>query len=197
MKRLFTIGITSIALLLAPFVSLPATALSWDDIFGGASSPAQQVERGVQAVTNEAPDSEHSCARVENHEYEVCTAYIANSSSAVLVPYYKYAHAEDGWQRYVTYRLGSRYHGSAYDAMRQRTASWPSGINDVDAPRIHIVSVDSDLSSNTATLVTRESWRVTDQDGNVLYQESDQKHVVTMRRVQSYVLHKWVVTDIR
>lgn len=192
MKKILVASIVSLALAIVPLSATPASALSWSDFFGGSSS----AQTATQPAVDET-DDEHPCLRATNHEYEVCTAYIANASAAVLVPYYKYANSTDGWQRFSTYRLSSRYVGDAYMTIQDRTASWPSGVHEVSVPDIHIVSVDSDLADNTATVVTRESWKVTDQTGQIIYQEMDQSHTITMQRVPSYVLHKWVVTNIQ
>jgi hypothetical protein len=164
------------------------SALSWNDLFGSSANVSTQASD---------TDYKHPCLRFTDHEYEVCSAYIANASLAVLVPYYKYANTGDGWTRYVTYRLGSRYIGRAHDQIQSRVASWPTGTNEVDAPHIEIMSVTSSLTTNIATLVTKESWRVQSSDRTVLYQEVDQQHVIMMQRVPSYILHKWVVTDVQ
>lgn len=187
MKRFVQIGVVCLMIALTPLMGGSASALSWRDLFGDSTRTSMQ-----QTVT----DDEHPCLQFTNHEYEVCSAYIANSSLAVLVPYYKYANANDSWSRYVTYRLGSRYTGQAYEQMRNRVAAWPAGKNDVGVPHIDILSVSSSLATNTATLITKESWRVESSDDTLIYQEIGQQHVVTMERVPSYVLHKWVVTNV-
>lgn len=138
------------------------------------------------------------CAHYSGHVYEVCTAYLANSSLAVLVPYYKYATSSNGTlARYVSYRLGSRYTGQAKNVIVQRVKGWPTGTHDVAVPVIKILSVHSSLTTNTATLQTEESWKVTTKSGRVIYRETNRHHTVTMHRVQSYLLHKWVVTNLR
>lgn len=189
-------------------VAAPASALT---IFGfsfgaapAASTTAPQndvtAREQVDTLTRDVIDNvdPHTCLQFTNHEYEVCTAYIFNSSMADLVPYYKYAHsANAGLARFVDYRLGSRYTGSSNTLIRDRVAAFPSGEFDVDVPAIKIVSVNASLATNSATLQTVESWRVTDKADNVIYQETDVPHTVTMARVPSYVLHKWVVTSIR
>lgn len=139
-----------------------------------------------------------ACLHYAGHVYEVCTAYIANSSLAVLVPYYKYANGSNTTlRRYVTYRLGSRYSGQAYRLITARVAQWPTGTMEVAVPYIRIIAVHSSLRTNTATLTTQETWQVTTQTGRVVYQERNQRHTITMHRVPSYILHKWVVTNLQ
>jgi hypothetical protein len=194
MKKFIRIGIVSLALItMSLFNGVTTSALSWHDLFSGGSSAVTPQ----QSVIANSTEEEYPCLQITNHEYEVCTAYAANSAAAVLVPYYKYANSTDAWSRYVTYRLGSRYSGQAYEDIRSRVASWPAGKNEVEVPRIHIVSVNSDLTTNSATLVTQETWSVEAPDGTILYSESNREHAITMARVPSYVLHKWVVTSIR
>lgn len=173
--------------------------------FGDQSTQASTGRGDATGTTTSLPspilndtNDTHPCLQVTNHEYEVCTAYIANSSLAVLVPYYKYAHSSNATlQRYVTYRLSSRYTGNAYNLIVSRVGSWAPGEYDVEAPHIAITSVNSSLPTNTATLVTHESWTVTDRYGRIVYQENNAQHVITMQRVPSYILHKWVVTSIQ
>ncbi len=142
--------------------------------------------------------TEHPCLRATNHEYEVCSAYVGNSSLAVLVPYYKYANSTNASSAgYVSYRLGQRYVGAANTLLTQRVKAFGVGTNNVSVPTIKILSVSSNLPNNTATLVTQESWLVRSKAGTVVYKETSARHVVTMNRVPSYVLHKWVVSDIR
>ncbi|HET6924330.1 MAG TPA: hypothetical protein VFH39_00685 [Candidatus Saccharimonadales bacterium] len=139
-----------------------------------------------------------TCAHYTNHVYEVCSAYILNAAHADLQPYYKYVHdPNSSVAGFVSYRLGSRYTGGAQRLITQRVANWPSGVNEVDGPDIRILSVTSSLQHNRATLATEESWTVRSASGAVLYQENHVRHTVTMARVPSYLLHKWVVTDIR
>lgn len=148
-------------------------------------------------VAQASDQARHDCVQFKNHEYEVCTAYVLNASLETLWPYYAYnTSGNSTLAGFVTYRLGLRYTGQAHDVLTQRVASWPQGSHDVAVPDIDIVSVDSNLSADTATLQTKESWLVTDGGGHVIYQENATPHAITMHRVPSYVLHKWVVSDI-
>jgi hypothetical protein len=154
--------------------------------------------RPVSAASTTDNTTFNACLQYTNHVYEVCTAYIANSSLAVLWPYYAYAKSPNiTLARYVQYRLGSRYTGQANATIMNRVSTWPAGNHEVDAPSIRVLSVNSNLQTNTATIVTQESWRVTDEAGRVIYQENNVRHISTMNRVPSYLLHKWVVSSIR
>lgn len=188
MKR-FIVSIMAMLMLAAgSAAALPTgpTVFSQNVAFPATSQPASLTQ------------TLQTCARYRNHVYEVCSAYIFNSSLAVLVPYYKYVHnGNTALERYVSYRLGSRYTGQANTLMKNRVAHWPAGTMEVGVPTIHISSVHSSLATNTATLVTSETWHVTTQSGRPVYQENNRRHVITMHRVPSYILHKWVVTNIK
>jgi|SRR5215471_12167055 len=143
-------------------------------------------------------DVTDSCLQYADHEYEVCVAYIFNASLADLLPYYKYAHSPNTSVRdFIHYRLGSRYIGQANTLLQNRVANWPEGTMSVAIPRIKITSVNASLATNTATLTTIESWKVTNSSRQVIYQENNAHHTSTMQRVPSYLLHKWVVTNIQ
>ncbi len=205
------IGGVTFAVLLAS--GGPASAFT---IFGfnfgsGEISQAQPINTDTTATEQSVGDqarnflndivanaNENTCLRFSNHQYEVCSAYIFNVAMADLLPYYKYANTNNAsLARFVSYRLDSRYTGDANTLIRARVSSWPAGDNDVDVPAIRILSVDSSLATNTATLQTQETWRVTDKLDNTVYRERAAYHIVTMARVPSYVLHKWVVTNIQ
>lgn len=208
------LGIISggVALIVLLGSRVPVSAISIFGLNFSASRPTpaiaqtstdQQMENGIskqaESFLNDmvANANENTCFRYTNHEYEVCTAYLFNSSFADLVPYYKYANsANASAARFANYRLSSRYIGQANEVIRERAAKWPTGDYDVDVPGIKILAVNSSLATNTATLRTQEYWRVTDGNGNVVYLESGMYHNITMARVPSYLLHKWVVTDL-
>lgn len=163
-------------LTLLALLALPASS-------GGAS----QRSNGVSA-----------CLHYHQHQYEICTAYIANSSLSALLPYYKYVHSPNSARRAAALnRLKSRYYGSARRLIVHRVAGWPRGENHVSLPDISIVTVYSEKDANRATMVTRESWRVTSGSGRVLRSEKKGMHMVSMRRVRGLVVHKWVVTAIQ
>lgn len=198
-----TSSVTHRSVTASPTVSAQSTMQSAPAV-SASPTPQPSTSSGVTTAntpsqpSSSASDTLNVCLHYSGHVYEVCTAYIANSSLAVLVPYYKYAKSTDAaLSRYVTYRLGSRYTGQAYDVITKRVASWPAGTYDVSVPDIRILSVSSSLQTNTATLVTEESWKVTSDTGQVMYQENGQRHTVTMHRVPSYLLHKWVVTNLQ
>lgn len=215
MKRMILMIAVAVMAALAPLPAVHVSALSlfgreWN--WNGANTTGQNntnsytyYESNINSYQSNAGNStmtdtgtDYPCLRYSDHVYEVCSAYVANASLAVLVPYYKYAASPNtGTSRYVGYRLGSRYYGDAYDTIRNRVAAWPGGTRDVAIPTIRILSVSSNLQTNTATLTTEETWRVTDKNDRIVYQESNVRHAITMQRVPSYFLHKWVVTDIR
>lgn len=216
MKKLI-VSIAAIVLVAACTSSVTSgnrTASATSQSASRASDSAPQttadttVESGSASEATETPSSPSrasstsstldACLHYTGHVFEVCTAYIANSSLAVLVPYYKYAKSpQDSLARYVAYRLGSRYTGQANTVITNRVAAWPAGTHEVSVPIIKILSARSSLQTNTATLVTQETWKVTSQGGSVIYRENGKRHTVTLHRVQSYVLHKWVVTNLQ
>ncbi len=141
--------------------------------------------------------NENTCLMFSNHQYEVCTAYIFNASIADLLPYYSYSRSNNAsLSRLVSYRLESRYEGQANSLVRERVMNWPAGNYDVDLPIIKILSINASLATNSATLQTQESWRAADESGKIMYAESNTPHTITMERIPSYLLHKWVVTSI-
>lgn len=207
MKKVLVNSVVGIVASLA--IALYPASTSALGIFGfnfGNTQPSQtQVDSDTSATLNDvstlvndvSQNLNDACLQYTNHEYEVCTAHVFNSSVADLVPYYAYAHSTNAsLARFVQYRLGSRYAGQAARLIQDRVSSWPVGDFDVIVPDIQILTVDSSLATNTATLVTQESWQVTTESGQVLYTETEAPHTITMHRVQSYILHKWIVTNI-
>lgn len=192
--------------------SMPASALSLLGL-GVGNPPAsaqtqtandQQTQSGISgSAANFLNDivqnaNENTCLAFMDHDYEVCTAYIFNASMAALVPYYDLAHSSNAQiAGLVSSRLDSRYSGQANALIRSRVSSWAAGMYDTDLPLIRILNVNTSLATNTATLRTQETWVVADGHGNVVYREDNAYHTVTMARVPSYLLHKWVVTDIQ
>lgn len=144
-----------------------------------------------------ASDTLRQCLQYQGHLYEVCTAYIVNSQLGALVPYYKYAHSGNiSAGKVVSDHLEKRYTGQARQVIVNRVRSWPITKYDVAVPNIRIISAKSNLAANSATLVTQESWQVRSNDGQLIYQENNARHIITLQRVPSYVLHKWVVSAI-
>ncbi len=181
-----------VGLTIALGVSSSADALS---LFGF------RMDSGTTSDTAFTPQQTNStlnaCLHYTNHVFEVCTAYIANSSIGALWPYYAYAHSNDPLiADAAAFHFGSRYTGQAYNLITNRVAGWPSGDTDASMPDIQILSVSSSLATNTATLHTVESWRVTTPSGQVLFGEDNMPHTIVMHRVPSYILHKWVVSNI-
>lgn len=153
--------------------------------------------RSASTSTATATSTEQACLHYANHVYEVCTAYIANASLGALLPYYEFARSSNPLLAdLATHHLGSRYTGQAHNLITNRVAAWPAGEADVSLPDIRILSVHSNLKTNTATLYTEESWKVMTESGRVLFEETNARFRITMHRVPSYILHKWVVTNI-
>ena len=208
--RKFVLIILSVIFVATPFFGSNAAAFSVTDWSGSSAVPAaihstdyrlNSTASSSSLATPTTAKTTNPCLRVTNHEYEVCSAYIANSSVAVLVPYYKYAQSSSrdsqSLQQFVTYRLGQRYVEPVYSSIRARVATWPAGAYDVSIPNIKILSVTSSVKTNSATLTTRETWIVKNRSNQIVYQEQNMPHTVIMQRVPSYILHKWVVSDIR
>lgn len=192
MKRSGVAGVV-IGLLLAVGITVPASALS---LFGHTIGTSFQGST-TAATTTQGTNTAQACLHYTNHTYEVCYAYIVNSSLGALLPYYSYAHSGDPLLAdAVAFHLNERYVGQANTVVTNRVAGWPAGSTDVGLPDIRVTSVTSSLATNTATLHTVESWKVTGENGQVLFQESNVPHTITMHRVPSYILHKWVVTNI-
>jgi hypothetical protein len=184
MKRiLFAIIVTSLIV-----ISFPGSALALN--LGNLS--------GQSAVLPATTPSTHPCLSYQQRHYEVCTAYIFNSSFAARLPYYTYAKSPNpAWARLADYRLSSRYSGQAYQMLQDQVRSWPAGTATVSMPTITIrsVSVTSDL--NFATLQTSESWEVRSPSNALLLREQNRAHTISMQRVPGLILHKWIVTRIR
>jgi len=172
-------------------------------LLGGSSASALSISghnsNNIQiASTQSLSDTSKTCLHYTDHIYEVCTAYIYNSVLADLVPYYKYSFGSNSsLARFVSYRLGSRYTGQAYSTITSRVTNWPTGKKEVRIPSIKILSANVDLDTNTAVLTTQENWRVTTEAGQVIYSETNAPHTITMEKVPSYILHKWIVTNIQ
>ena len=200
-----TVGLLIAGSVPAAALSIFGVQLSGQAIAGSEQTAGQQ--QAASGISDQAANfvndivwntDANTCLTFANHEYEVCTAYIFNASMADLVPYYMYANTDNGsLSRLMTYRLGSRYTGQADDGIIRRVSQWPKGNNDVDVPQIKVLSVNASLATDTATLRTQETWLVrSEATGSTVYREDNAYHTVMLERVPSYLLHKWVVTDI-
>ena len=137
------------------------------------------------------------CLRYSGHIYEVCTAYIFNSSIGALEPYYKYGRSSNSYAvQLVINHLTKRYVGTALTTVTNRVNQFPSGTYTVEGPHITILAATSSLTTDSAVLQTRESWTIRAANGAVVYSENNQLHTVIMNRVPSYILHKWVVSKL-
>lgn len=146
-----------------------------------------------QARQNDLLPSAKACTHYKEHVFEICTAYVANSSLGALWWYYKFGHSANPARATAAHnRLASRYYQPALGVIERRTAKW--GETEVALPLFEIDSVDSNLSANRAILKTHEKWRVKNKAGRVLYRDDGSRaHWVTMCRTSGLVLHKWVV----
>ena len=121
---------------------------------------------------------------------------MANATLAARYPYYRLGHSTDKKVADAAVRrLSSRYTGAAYQFLVRQTAGWPPSVR-VSLPDIRIDAVTVAADEYSAVLTTRETWRVTDDAGRVLFAETNHPHTIRMSRVRGVVLHKWVVTAI-
>jgi hypothetical protein len=160
-------------------------------------STVNGVTTGTMDVTTSDNDPEHPCLAWQNHEFEVCVAYYMNSSYGARLPFYEAGtNPSPAWARLATYRLESRYAGQARALLENQIAAWPRGDVQVGLPHISIKSVNASLTNNTAILETVESWSVKTLDGQPLFIEDSQPHVIMMQQVPGLFLRKWVVSQI-
>jgi len=132
-------------------------------------------------------------SKYHNHEYEVCTAYVANSAEIALQGFYKFGRSPSGARAGLArHHFESRYYDGPRQAIEGRVDSWPSGENKVDE-NIDVQQLSSSLSANRALLTTLESWQVTAPDGHALLQEQNRRRGITMCKIPGLLLHKWVV----
>jgi hypothetical protein len=172
-----------------------------------SSAPSPATTPALPVVDSPASAGD-VCAATAQDQYEICFAYVFNATLLARVPFYLSSRSAapgfyDAFQegcdghnlgQAAKCRLWSRYYRAARPALEQQVAGWPSDVH-VDYPHIRIVSVKADLTTGTATILTRETWRVT-AGGKVLLAETNQPHTVTLRQVRGLFLHKWVVTSI-
>lgn len=137
------------------------------------------------------------CLHTDGHVFEACFAYFFNDSGRALWTYYTNGRSADPSKAGDALEdFFYRFRGSARQLIISRVDSWPKGENIVAIPRIRIIDASASLVTNTAMLITRETWRVTSTSGRVVYAENNRLHHITMKRVQGKFLHIWVVTAI-
>jgi hypothetical protein len=165
----------------------------------GTSVPPSTVGGSGPSAIDAARASAKVCLHVDRHQYEVCTAYVANASYLARLPFYKLGRSTDqDVARTFKERLESRYTGAARAQLERQTAGWPGPSQlDVFLPTIRIDSVTVAANLSTARLTTHETWLVRTEGGRTLFSERDGAHVITLARVPGLVLHKWVVTSIQ
>jgi hypothetical protein len=161
--------------------------------------PATSGHRKPEGLAGCLPYTDLS--KYKNHEYEVCTAYIANSAEIALRGFYKYGNSRVGYLADAAkHHFETRYWQKPRRAIERDVASWPKSSsllgNDTDVS-ITLRSLSSNLSADRALLKTRESWQVTSPDGKVLHNEPLHKKEITMCRgkLPGHPLHEWVVVS--
>jgi len=165
----------------------------------GTSAPPSTVGGSGPSAVDAARASAKVCLHVDRHQYEVCTAYVANASYLARLPFYKFGRGSDASvARTFKEHLESRYTGAARSRLERQTASWPGPTHlDVFLPTIRIDSITVAADLSTARLTTHETWLVRTESGQTLFSERNAAHVITLARVPGLVLHKWVVTAIQ
>lgn len=169
------------------------------------SQPPAAIDQGLAALspTPDAPDLTQAvkgvqtdlgpCAHISRHQYEVCSAYFY--ASGLRWAFYRYGRGQT-LGSVVKDKLEDRYWSSARAQIERQAAGWPADV-ETTAPRITIVAISVNQAITSATLTTRESWDIQAQNGPVLFQETRATHHITLKKVPSILLHKWVVTSIR
>lgn len=139
--------------------------------------------------------------KYREHQYEVCTAYVANSAEIALQGAYKYGNNRVGYLATpAMHHFETRYWLEPRKNIEQRIAAWPQTSalrgNRVEQS-VTVLSVTSDHSADRGVVQTRESWRVTSSDGRELYNEPLHTQEVTMCRgkLPGHPLHLWVVVS--
>jgi hypothetical protein len=155
---------------------------------------------GLSAGNDSVPLPEitsHPCLSGSTRHFEVCFAYIVNCSYEARLPYYNFGNSDNSSRgNLAAHRLSSRYQSQGLALIRSQVAGWNTAEPDVSLPKISILSVNVSADENTAVVATKETWRVSDAGGHVLFEETNQPHTITMHRVKGIILHKWVVYQI-
>lgn len=201
-------------LIVAAIVVLPWLVLSGCASIQPTAPPGKATTRPPRTTQSQLPPSTlaptgpsakdatrtaaHSCLHISRHQYEVCTAYVANASYLARLPFYKFGHSANAdLARTFKQHLESRYTGAARAQIERQTANWPSPDElDVYLPSIHIDSVTVAADLSTATLTTHETWLVRTERGTTLLSERNAPHTIVLARVRGLLLHKWIVTAI-
>lgn len=138
-------------------------------------------------------------SKYRNHEYEVCTAYVANSAQIALQGFYKFGNNRSSFLAdSAKHHFETRYWEQPRQSIEQEVDSWPktkSIFGNRVAENIDIASVSSSLKADRGLLRTSESWEVTTPSGETLHHESRHFKNITMCRgkLPGHVLHEWVV----
>lgn len=185
----------------------PASALSLFGFEVNLAGPLQaktptKLKTSNDNQINEAKDANamqnNNCARYTASAYEACIAYVFDASFADAIPYYQYIKSSNSaLANFVSDRIKTEYSGQAIDALKARVAGWPQGNMEVSTPNIKVLSLSSDVTSNTAYISTQETWRVETEAGRNLFQETKAHHVITLQHVQGQPTDDWVVVSIQ
>lgn len=138
-------------------------------------------------------------SRYRNHEYEVCTAYTANSAEVALQGFYKFGNNRAGYLADTTrHHFETRYWGEPRQSIERDVDSWPK-TSRITGNRvkedIDVISVSSSLKADRGLVQTRENWDVAAPNGEVLHHEPRHTKNITMCRgkLAGHLLHEWVV----
>src|SRR5882724_10303039 len=78
------------------------------------SAPPSTVGGSGPSAIEAAREAARVCLHVDRHQYEACTAYVANASYLARLPFYKLGHSGNSdLARTFRERLESRYTGAA------------------------------------------------------------------------------------
>lgn len=138
-------------------------------------------------------------SRYHNHEYEVCTAYIANSAEIALQGFYKYGNNRVSYLADAArHHFKTRYWAGPRRTIEREVDSWPTTrgfTGNRVREDIDLVSLSSNLKADRGVLRTRENWRVTSPTGRILHDEPRHIRNVTMcrGRLPGHPLHAWFV----
>jgi hypothetical protein len=144
--------------------------------FSTSKPTALQVNQG---------SGRESCYGFGGHYFSICNSYMA--ASYVRWKFYR--------GEACKCRLASRYYGAAFKALVIQVSVWPRDVI-VARPKIMVAAIKVGCCGRAAKLLTFESWSVRSFSGEVLFRETHQAHIVSMRRVKGWGYRRWVVTSV-
>jgi hypothetical protein len=140
-----------------------------------------------------------SSSRYHNHEYEVCTAYVANSAEIALQGFYKFGNNKISYLADAArHHFETRYWQGPRNHIERDVDAWPKTgriTGNKVTEDIDVVSVSSNLRADRGLVQSRESWSVKAPSGKILHREARHtKNITLCRGKQSgHLLHEWVV----